>query len=166
LAKTKKGNQMSAQLLGAIVIAAIVIVIMIKQINRITNKLDADEENIIQPPRLYANFAGLIQDQIRSIRVDIESKNDDVKFVLLDEANAAEALEKLSDMIRKLVFFETMIGMKNGKNTEAQLFEILNELDIFITNRIKNGEALADEIREELAASYKQLKNSYTIESM
>ncbi|MDR1614379.1 MAG: hypothetical protein LBS26_02290 [Campylobacteraceae bacterium] len=158
---------MSAQLLGAIVIAAIVIVVMIKQINRITDKLDTDEDNAVQPPRLYANFASLVQDKIRSIRIDIESKKDDVKFVLLEEVNISEALEKLSDMIRRLVFFETMIGMKNGaKNTETQLFEILNELDVFITERIQNGETLADETREELASSYEQLKNSYMIESM
>ncbi|MDR0761497.1 MAG: hypothetical protein LBF13_00455 [Campylobacteraceae bacterium] len=157
---------MSPQLLGAVIIAAVVIVIMIKQINKVTDKIDADLP-VIEPTRLYANFAALVQEKIRAIRLDIDTPKEGAKFVLLEEVNTSEALEKLSDMIRKLVFFETMIGMKNGaQSTEAGLFEILNSLDNFIAASLVNGKELADEIREELAVSYDRLKNSYMIESM
>ncbi|MDR1977071.1 MAG: hypothetical protein LBQ18_08820, partial [Campylobacteraceae bacterium] len=139
---------MSAQLLAAIVIAAIVIIIMIKQINRVTDNIDANAP-VIELPRLYANFASLVQEKIRAIRLDIETPKDEAKFTLLDGTNAAEALEKLSDMIRQLVFFETMIGMKNSaQTTESKLFEILSDLDTFIATSIKDGETIADEIRE------------------
>ncbi|MDR1007054.1 MAG: hypothetical protein LBL65_00620 [Campylobacteraceae bacterium] len=157
---------MSPQLLGAIIIVAVVIIIMIKQINRVTDNVDANLP-VIEPARLYANFASLVQEKIRAIRLDIDTPKNEAKFVLLDGVNASEALEKLSDMIRKLVFFETMIGMKNSSpNTENGLFEILNNLDNFITTSIFNGKELADEIREELAISYDRLKNNYMIENM
>ncbi|MDR2081389.1 MAG: hypothetical protein LBP54_05830 [Campylobacteraceae bacterium] len=157
---------MSPQLLGAIIIVAVVIVVMIKQINRVTDKVDA-EAPVTEPVQLYADFASLIQEKIRAIRLDIDTPKDGAKFILSGNASTSKALEKLSDMIRKLVFFETMINMKkSAENIEAELFKILNELDVFIVNYIQNGEALADEIREELAASYNRLKNSYMIESM
>ncbi|MDR2789387.1 MAG: hypothetical protein LBB59_00170 [Campylobacteraceae bacterium] len=157
---------MSPQLLGAIIIVAVVIVIMTKQINKAADKADANMP-VVEPERLYVNFASIIQEKIRALRLDIDTPKEEAKFVLLDGVNASEALEKLSDMIRKLVFFETKIGMKNGaQNSEAELFNILNELDIFITECVKNGETIADEIREEFAASYERLKNNYMIESM
>jgi hypothetical protein len=57
--------------------------------------------------------------------------------------------------------------MKNSaQTTESKLFEILSDLDTFIATSIKDGETIADEIREELATSYEQMKNSYTIESL
>lgn len=157
---------MNPQFLGAIVIAAVIIIIMIKQINKVTDRIDA-QTPAIEPVGLYSNFASLVQEKIRAIRLDIDTPKEGAKFVLLEGVDTSEALEKLSDMIRKLVFFETMIGMRNSsQNTEAGLFEILNSLDNFIASSLVEGKELADEIREELAVSYEKLKNSYMIESM
>ncbi|MDR2100235.1 MAG: hypothetical protein LBP40_05355 [Campylobacteraceae bacterium] len=157
---------MSAHLLGAIVIAAIVIVILIKQLNRVTNNID-DKTPLMENTKLYADFASIIQDKIRAIRIDMETPKYGAKFVLLDGVNTDESLEKLSELIRKLVFLETMIGMKSTpQNKETELFEILSALDEFIATSLVDGEKLADEIREEFAASYERLKNAYMIESM
>ncbi|MDR0408344.1 MAG: hypothetical protein LBH45_05480 [Campylobacteraceae bacterium] len=153
---------MLEQLLPAVVVAVVVIIIMMKQINNVTTKLD--DENEINDPRLYSNFASVIQKKIRAVRLGIEAES---QFELLENTNKAAALEKLSDMIRKLVFFETMMGKKNDSaSIEKGLFEILNELDLFISASIKDGEKIADEIRNELAASYEQLKKRYFVEQI
>jgi hypothetical protein len=158
---------MTEQLLLAIVVAVVVIFIMIKQINNVTTKLD-DEDEIITDLKLYSNFASAIQEKIRAVRLGIEAQSSaESQFRLLGNVDNAVALEKLSDMIRKLVFFETMMGKKNDSaSIEKELFEILNELDLFISNSLENGEKIADDIREELAASYSQLKNRYSYNSI
>ncbi|MDR3346194.1 MAG: hypothetical protein LBS73_03370 [Campylobacteraceae bacterium] len=156
---------MIAQLLPVVVIAAIVIVVMMKQINKITNKIDANE--FIDNPKLYADFAALIQEKIRAIRLDIDSNAEAAKFTLQESVDKANTLEQLSDMIRKLVFFETMMGRnKDAKSTEAELFAVLQQLDELIVKSLNNGENISDEIREELAQSYEKLKNSYQIQEM
>ncbi|MDR1285127.1 MAG: hypothetical protein LBJ88_02880 [Campylobacteraceae bacterium] len=154
------------QLLLAVAITIVVIIIMVKQLNNVTTKLD-DEDEIINDPRLYANFASAIQEKIRAIRLGIETLDAKSQFKLLENANSAATLEKLSDMIRKLVFFETMMGKKNDSSSiETELFEILNELDLLISTSLENGEKIADDIREELASSYSQLKNRYSIRQL
>jgi hypothetical protein len=153
---------MTEQALLAVAVAVIVIVIMMKQINNITTKLD-DEGESISDPKLYSNFASVIQEKIRAIRLGIETQ----EFALLEDKDGGAALEKLSDMIRKLVFFETMTGdNSDAASIESELFKILSELDILITTSLKDGEKIADKIREELANSYENLKSRYFIQSM
>lgn len=145
--------------LPTIVVVIIVIMVMVKQIKFITQKLDAKGE--FQTGEIYASFASEIQDIIRQIKYDIDPEKDpkDPKFILNDNADRVSALEKLSDMVRTLVFFETMNAKrKSPKEVESDLFKLLSELDSFVTKNIKNGEELADKLREELGAIFASLK--------
>jgi hypothetical protein len=162
---------MSPHLLLLLLISAAVIIIMIKQINRVTERID---DEATSDPKLYADFSAVIQQTIRQMRLDIEAGAQpaaptggiDVipvrRYVLAEFADKAIALEKLSDMIRKLVFFETMMGRNTDpKQIEQELFGVLQELDEFITQSLQEGAKIADEVREELFQSYEQLKTAY-----
>lgn len=147
------------QVIPAIIALCVVVYFMYQQINKLTNKIDTEEN--IDKPKLYADFSAIIQQKIREIRLDIDSSKTSLnaKFVLNNESELSSSLEVLSDLIRQLVFLETMSGKsQNPKDTESKLFEVLNELDNFINKKITNGEVLADEIREELLEKYKNLQ--------
>ncbi|NLC27630.1 MAG: hypothetical protein GX780_02530 [Campylobacteraceae bacterium] len=145
--------------LPAIVVAAIVAMVMVKQIKFLTQKLDAKGE--FQTGETYASFASEIQEIIRQIKSDIDPNRSSrsPKYILNDNADADAVLEDLSDMVRTLVFFETMNAKrKSPKEVESDLFKLLSELDAFVVKNIKNGELLADELREELGRIFASLK--------
>lgn len=148
------------QMLPAIVVLCVVVYFMYQQINKLTNKIDS--EATIDKTKLYIEFSSAIQEKIRDIRLDIDSyqTSSNAKFILNNTTELSSVLETLSDMIRNLVFLETMsIKNQNSKDVENKLFAILNELDIILIQKIKNGQALSDEVRDELFSKYEQLKN-------
>jgi hypothetical protein len=105
----------------------------------------------------------VIQEKIRTVRLAIETQ----EFTLLEGKESGAVLERLSDMIRKLVFFETMTGKNSdAAGIESELFKILSELDTLIAASLKDGEKIADAIREELANSYENLKSRYFIKTI
>lgn len=151
---------MGNMVLIAFIVAIVVIIIMVKQINRVTTAIDntADE----QTPSIYASFAAFIQEKIRAIKADIDhTKNTpNPTFILIDTHNEDKSLEFLADNIRKLVFFETMNAKrKNSKDIEKELFDILNSLDGFLHSYIQNGEQLADNLRDQFAKEFSKLQN-------
>lgn len=148
------------QFLQAIIIAIVVTMVMINQIKRITQRIDAKGES--QDSEIYAKFAGIIQEKIRQIKLSIDPQKEphDGIYQLKDEIEPSKVLEELSDMMRTLVFFETMNAKRRPKSAiESELFELLSKLDTLIVQNIKNGDALADALREELADSYARLQN-------
>lgn len=147
-------------LLLAFIVSLVVIFIMIRQINSVTNKID--QKSITNEPSVYSQFAGFIQEKIRTIKADIDSTKDTPAptFALKSEADEEKSLEFLADTIRKLVFFETMNSKRrNQKEVEKELFMVLNDMEEFLEQKIKNGEILADNLRDELFAHYKNLQN-------
>lgn len=154
---------MYEQLLPVVLVIAAVIFIMMKQINKVTTNIDSLANADFS--KLYSLYAAVIQEKIRAIRFDVESfaTSSNLKFSLLEGKELGTALERLSDMIRKLVFFETMMGKnKNKSETESELFAILNDLDNFINDSLKNGETIADEVKDELFNAYESLRQNIT----
>jgi len=148
------------QFLPAIVIAVVVTLVMLNQIKRVTERVDAKGEN--KDSEIYAKFAGIIQERIREIKLSLDPDKEPKKskYQLKDGINSDELLEKLSDMMRTLVFFETMNAKhRSPKDIEAELFGLLSDLDDLITQNCENGENLADALREELGDAYARLQS-------
>lgn len=146
------------QLIPVLMIVAMVAFVLIKQIGKLTNKLDtlADESSYDR----YAKFSAIIQERVREIKQSLDSSRvlNERPFQLLEGKNEEEALELLSNFIRKLVFFETMMAkQKSSQEIEAELFELLSHLDNFLKEYCVDGEALADALRENLFEAYEQL---------
>jgi len=145
------------QFLPAIFVSIIVAFIVIKNIKRITEKMDIDALN---PYDKYASFSAHIQEYIRDIKKEIEKEDkSDVIFALLEGKDVEKAEEELSDFIRKLVFFETSMAKNKAKEQiENDLTQILFDLDSFVRKNIKNGDLIADKMKEDLQARFEELK--------
>ncbi len=152
---------MSNMVLITFIVCVGVVIIMVKQINKITQKIDAkDEAGGVSS--VYANFSAIIQEKIRAIKADIDhTKNTpSPTYVLKNQDDEDTSLEFLADNIRKLVFFETLNSKrKNPKDIESELFELLSNLDKFINEKMENGEELANSLRDELAEKYQSLQD-------
>ena len=146
------------QLLPVLMIVAMVAFILAKQIGKITKKLDTFSNDVSFDR--YAKFSSIIQDEVREIKQNIDSSKsiDERLYLLLEGKDEREALEILSDFIRKLVFFETMMAkQKSTKEIEADLFEVLNGLENFLIEFCEDGENLAEALREKLLEGYESL---------
>jgi len=147
------------QFLPAIFISIIVAFILIKNIKKITEKMDIEALN---PNASYASFSAHIQEYIRDMKKDLDKKenNSDAVFVLNEDKDLEKSQEKLSDFIRKLVFFETTMAQnKTKEQIENDLTQILFDLDNFVRENIKNGEIIADKMREDLQSRFEELKS-------
>ena len=104
-------------------------VFLYKNINKITQELDnrgeaGRDKSIIS---IYAKFAGEIIYEIKELKSKIDPQNEKREYELKEGADFEQISSKLSDFIRKLVFFESMTARdKSPKEIEADLFEILN----------------------------------------
>lgn len=149
---------MMEQLIPVLMVVAMVAFVLVKQIGKLTTKLDtfADESSYDR----YAKFSAIIQERVREIKQSLDSSKSPSErpFKLVEGKNEEEALELLSNFIRKLVFFETMMAKKkSSKEIEADLFELLSHLDTFLKEYCIEGEALSDALRESLLKAYEQL---------
>lgn len=148
---------MIEQLIPVLMIVAMVSFVMIKQIGKITNKMDTKQNASYEQ---YAQFSAIIQEHVRNIKQSIDTSKEVLvrTYVLLPDKDESVALEQLSNFIRKLVFFETMMAkQKSASEIEAELFEVLNGLELFLKDFCENGEALSDELRESLLKMYKEI---------
>lgn len=148
------------QLIPVLFVTAFVAFILSKQIKNVTTKLPADEDTITNDFEKYANFSANIQVHVREIRSDIDSSknNQTPKYILKNKENEKADLERLSDFLRKLVFFETMLAKKRtNTQIESELFGILDGLDSFIQEEIEDGKKLAEELKETLFSEYQNL---------
>lgn len=145
------------QLIPVLMIVGFVVFIMSKQINRVTRNI-ADNE--VSSHEGYSRFSVTVQEEIRAIKNGLDSSktNQDSPYKLLEGKDEALALETLSNYIRKLVFFETMMAkQKSPDEIEADLFEILNGVEQFLIENCEDGEKLSEELRERLLAAYEQI---------
>lgn len=147
-------------LILAFIISLVVIFIMIKQINSVTDRID--QKSITNEPSVYSQFAGSIQEKIRAIKADIDSSKNTPSptYTLLREEEEEKSLEFLADTIRKLVFFETMNSKRRSqKEVEKELFELLSLVDDFLKEKVVDGEKIADALRDELFNAFNNIQN-------
>jgi len=145
------------QLFPVIFVVAMIVFILSKQIKHITGNLDTKgDANSFEK---YSKFSVSIQNHIRAIKLDIDSakKIENPRYILLEGINEEDSIELLSDYLRKLVFFETLLAKrKTADEIESDLFSILSQLDTFLKENCFDGERLADELRENLLAEYER----------
>lgn len=143
------------QLFPVIFVVAMIAFILIKQIKHITGNLDTKgDTNSFEK---YSKFSVSIQNHIRAIKLDIDStkKIENPRYILLEGVNEEDSIELLSDYLRKLVFFETLLAKrKTADEIESELFSILSQLDTFLKEKCFDGEQLAEELRENLLEEY------------
>ncbi len=146
-------------LIPVVVVSIIVAFVMYKNINKITANIELKGDNISY--EFYAKYARVVERRIKDLQEIVEKNSvlKDEKYLLKDDISQETVDEDLSSLIRRLAFFETVQAkQKSKKELEAQFFEILSSLDDIVTKSFKNGESLADEIREELQNEYQKLK--------
>jgi len=146
------------QLVPVIFVAGFIAFILMKQIRHVTDNLDNGNhtinDNIFEK---YSNFSVVIQNAIRAIKKELDSskEKESVRFVLLESKNEEDSIEILSDFLRKLVFFETLLAKQKSKDEiESELFAILSSLDVFIKENCVNGEELSEELKDSLFSQY------------
>lgn len=147
------------QLIPVLMIVGIVAFVMVRQIGKVTATLDTKISRGNTFER-YATFSSVIQEYVREIKNSLDSSKsvEERTYKLLADKNEVQALEKLSDFIRKLVFFETMMAkQKSAQEIEAELFEVLNGLEAFLIEFCEDGENLAEILREKLLVAYEQI---------
>jgi len=148
------------QVIPVLMIVGIVAFIMIRQIGKVTSTLDVKMSKGNTFER-YAKFSSVIQEHVREIKNSLDSSKsvETRSYKLLGHKNEAQALEKLSDFIRKLVFFETMMAkQKSAKEIEAELFEVLSGLEAFLVEFCEDGENLAEILRDKLLEAYQEIE--------
>ena len=148
-------------LVPVLVVSLIVAFFMYKNINKITSNIDNLEDNSYE---LYAKYARIVEGYIKELQSNIEKNSvlADEMYKLQDGVDAKELEENLSSLIRKLAFFETLQAkQKKKKELESDFFEVLSSLDDIVHKNFKNGENLADEIRDSLHEEYEKLKKFY-----
>lgn len=144
-----------------IVIIAVAVVLYM-QIQRLTKSIDekqAVEQNSTKKASSnaslsakYGEFCEAINSELRELK-NIALYDDGLK----DEEFKDKFLESLSDLSKKLAFIETMNSNKNSEKWESELFALLNKLNDLVERNLKNGEKIADEIKNRLEARYKGL---------
>ena len=146
------------QLFPVIFVVAMIAFILMKQIKHITGNLDIQgDTNSFDK---YSKFSVVIQNHIRAIKLDIDSTKqiENPRYILKDKELEEDLIEDLSDFLRKLVFFETLLAKsKTSSEIEGELFGILSQLDIFIKQNCEDGEVLADELRDNLMREYENV---------
>ena len=143
------------QLFPVIFVVAMIAFILMKQIKHITGNLDIKgDTNSFEK---YAKFSVAIQNHLRAIKLDIDSSKqiESPRYILLEGIDEEEVIEILSDYLRKLVFFETLLAkQKTSSEIESELFAILSQIDQFLKQNCVDGEQLAEELRENLLSEY------------
>ena len=92
----------------------------------------------------------------------IERELSDLKTLITKEQNLLlsvdVALEKLSNLNKKIVFIETMSSRSNSEEDwEARIFEFLQSVESFIDETFINSDVLKDSMRERLWVEFASL---------
>ncbi|KAA6224641.1 MULTISPECIES: hypothetical protein [unclassified Campylobacter] len=119
--------------------------------------LIADEQEIASPIKvdIYPKFCDYIDEKIIDLRTKIEKE----ELKLINEDDKDIFLEKLGDLSRKLTFIQTMnLSKKNDNIWQSELFEFFQNLENLINEFIQNAEELNDNLRQEFANKFEELK--------
>ncbi len=149
------------QLFPVIFVAALIAFLLMKQIGHITGNLDLQGERggMVDVFTRYSQFSVAIQNHIRAIKLDIDStkKIENPRYILSKGVDEEDSVELLSDFLRRLVFFETLLAKKKSPDEiESELFGVLSELDSFVKKSCEDGEFLAEELKENLLSQYER----------
>ena len=132
-------------LILSLIIGGVVAYLLYKNITHITNHLDSLEDNTFE---LYSKYSLFINNIIKEIKNEIDFPKSDAKFVIKESFDKQKVSEELSTLIRKLVFFETVMAKKNSKEkTEEELFNVLIRLEKLIKQNFIDGEKLSQELK-------------------
>ncbi len=148
-------------LVPAIIVMLVVAFFMYKNINKITSNIDNLEDRSYE---LYAKYARIVEGYIKELQETIEKNSvlKDEKYRLAQNVKIQEVEDKLSSLIRKLAFFETLQAkQKKKKELESDFFEVLTALDNIIQSSFEHGDELADDTREKLHEEYIKLKKIF-----
>lgn len=119
--------------------------------------LNIDEKALLEPVRagVYPEFCEIINDKIQAFKKEIQS----FENALLDNDKKSEALEKLGDLSRKLIFIQTMnLSKKSDSIWQSELFGFLSEFEGVINAYFKDGERKSDKLRDELLSEFERLQ--------
>lgn len=131
-----------------ITIALAVAIVMYIQINKLTQKIDNNPNNMLS----YGDFCDAICNELTSLK---ETFLDDKSLNLITKKQFDE---KIDDFIREIKFIQTMnANRQNSEIWENSLFNFLDKVDKFISENTKNGQENADELRNKLMISYKKI---------
>lgn len=104
---------------------------------------------------IYPEFCELINLKIQDFKKNAQS----FENTLLDNDKKDECLEKLGDLSRKLVFVQSMnLSQKSDEIWQKELFNFLSEFEGVILAYFKDGEKLADTLRDELSKEFENLQ--------
>ncbi len=144
-------------IVSVLLVGSIVSYLMYKNINTITEKLDENSEGGYER---FAAFAALVIDEIRQLKRDLddEIKKEHPIYRKKEGMDTRDIVKKLGDLIRQTSFYETVLAKrKPAKEAEAELAEILLDLDRIIREYCESGDVLADRLREKLQHAYEEL---------
>ena len=130
-----------------------------EKLTSLKQKHSSSLENLEEQHKSYQEELSKVakqQDSLKNLLAELNILKEEENKKAEEERK--EKLEKLSDFIRKLVFFETMMAkQKSAKEIESELFEVLTALEKFLGEFCVEGEALAEALRERLLEAYQQL---------
>ncbi|GEM_PF-4524044 len=141
-----------SEFLIAISVGSLVAFILFYNIKEITQKIEKEEDK----SHFYSSFSLKIEERLREIREKVQKgilklKNENLK---------KEFEDKISDTIRETLLFETIEAKKlNNEKAEERLFKILSSAEEIIKNYLKDGDEIADNLREKLYEDYERIKN-------
>lgn len=141
-----------SEFLIAISVGSLVAFILFYNIKEITKKIEKEEDK----SSFYSSFSLKIEERLREIRDNVQKD-----ILKLENENLKKEFEdKISDLIRDTLFFETIEAKKlNNEKAEERLFKILSNTEEIIKKYLKEGEKIADNLREKLYDDYEQIKN-------
>jgi len=140
-------------LVSVVLVGGVVAYLMYQNINKVTTNI---EKRSSKGYEFFANLAGAAIEYIKDIKRDINGKNEDPTFVVLEDKDKEKVLKELDDFIRKLAFYETVLAKKKEpEEIEEEMATIFISFDDFIRENFKDGNSLADKIKESLHKIYK-----------
>ncbi len=132
-------------LILSLIAGGVVAYLVYKNVSHITNHLDTLEDDSFE---IYSKYSLFINNIIKEIKNEIDFPKEDAKFVVDGSHDTKEVSEELSTLIRKLVFFETVMAKKNSKEkTEQELFTVLIRLEELVKKDFVDGEKLSVELK-------------------
>jgi len=139
-------------LVSVVLVGGVVAYLMYQNINKVTTNIERKSSKGYE---FFANLAGAAIEFIKDMKRDINGKNENPTFIVLEDKEKEKVLKELDDFIRKLAFYETVLAKKKeAEDIEAELAEIFINFDKFVRENFKDGDSHAENIRESLHKIY------------
>ncbi len=146
-----------AEIVSVLLVGSIVSYLMYRNINIVTEKIEYEATGDFET---YRRFAGIVINEIRRVKraLDEEMRTEHPLYRIKEGYDAKEAVKKLSDLIRRAAFYETVLAKrKSAKEAERDLAQILSELEEIVREECEGGEELAREMKERIQRAWEAL---------